>query len=498
MICQGKLGDGIKPCTNEVKIEGEKYCGIHKNKYEKIDAEKIVMEEMRAIKAEYERLNPKPVAVVSEYTKSQLDIISKIDVNDPKNSNLLVVRFPEAVKLIDFDTNLKGGLDVYFTKMTYASGKNFHWLCPNGIPEHGSFTCPGGKTSRHKIVDGKKIVQGCKVCCIDDSRIHDKDEVAKLMAEDRSTKKSTTAIGDASEIFIADLIRNTGKYKQVEKIGQGGCTADIKVTHFDDTFNYVQVKTLTKRADLISGYTCRKTNKYPDDMLLIFVDNTRKFFAMDFEENLKINDVLFNYNGRSDYSNIMYTDPNLLLEEFHELIKFSTQVNTYNATYRKEKEMLERLEAYCKANNMKYEKNTTNSNTVDGYINGHSFQAKYKGKDEKKKHIFRVNFVKNAGRLNGKFIKKPYEKGDFEFFIVELGGTFDDKKNYKGNFCVIPHDEFVKRGTFGTDEEEGNKCFYVGPPDYAKSHWSKTFWNNFTPLLLKKGVIRLKIVRNDA
>ena len=489
ILCSAKYADG-RSCFFEAK-EGKPYCGLHETKYEKIDADNIVKAERAKIQEDYDKLHPKLAPVISEYRQSQLDIIHNIDKTDENNADLFVVKFPEAIKLIDFDKNKQEGIVLDFTKLTYGSNAISHWFCPNFIPDHGTYTSFTSKTSRYKVIDGKNIIQGCKVCCIDKIRVHDKDDVKNVIKEDRSTKKSTTKIGDASEFFIRDLLISTGRYKIVEKIGQNGCTGDLKVTHFDDSFNYVQVKTLTKKTDAINAFSSRNTNEYPPDMLLVFVDNSRKYLAMDFDKNLG-NDAYFNFNDKASYGETKFDDQKLFLDKFHELVKLSTTVNSYSESYRKEKEMLERFNQYCKARGILYQKNDTNSDTIDGFINGFSFQAKFKGKNREKRLTWKINFSKNAGRLNGKNLRKAYEKGDFQFYVIELGETFDGKKNYIGNFLIIPHDQFVELDKFGVEGDEGATTISICPPDYSKPHWSKMYWNNITQLL--NGKIKLNIL----
>ena len=282
-ICAGKLEDDVTPCRFKALLN-ERYCGVHKKKYEKIDAENLLKEEKR--KLEEERLKLEPKVVMSNFKKEQLEIINNIDKNDPNNSNLLVVKFPDSVKLIDFDKNHEEGLELDFTKITYAAQMRFNWLCPNNIPEHGTCTTPAGKTSNCREVDGKKIIKGCKVCCVDASRVHDKEEVDKKKFAKRENVNQSTLTGDSSELYITKILKATGKYKNVERIGNSGGKGDVRITHFDDSINYIEVKTLTKRKDAKNIYGLKIKQEYEKNMLIAGVDNERKFFVLDFFENI--------------------------------------------------------------------------------------------------------------------------------------------------------------------------------------------------------------------
>lgn len=475
-ICSGKLEDDVTPCRFKALLN-EKYCGVHKKKYEKRNAENLVKEEKRKLEEERLKLEPKVEPIISEFKKQQLEIINNIDKNDPNNSNLLVVMFPESVKMIDFDTNQKEGLKLDFTKITYASRTYFYWLCPNNIPEHGIYTIVAGKTSNFREVDGKKIIKGCKVCCVDAHRVHDKEDVNKKKFEKRENVNQSTLTGDSSELYITNILKATGKYKNVEKIGNSGGKGDVRITHFDDSINYIEVKTLTKSKTYKNAYNLRIKKQYEKNMVIAGVDNERKFFILDFFENIGVGGRGYTFNGKCKHKNTMYTDQKLFLNKCHEMIPFSSKINKHNDTYTKEKESLERFAAYCKVNSIEYQKNDTNSNTIDGYINGYKFQAKFKGENEERRNIFKVNFAKSSGYLSGKQIRKSYSIGDFDFFVVELGLNRDGTKNYKGNFCIIPASELEENERFQTEDEKGHTMIPICPPDYEKDHWSKQFWN---------------------
>lgn len=506
VFCKGKLVDNVTSCPFGA-LPGEDLCGIHKNKKKREEERRRELEED---KAEEEREEAKEVEIetrkreekerkveqekyerearvkanISDYAKKQLEIISKIDKNDPKNSKLFVVMFPEAVKLIDFDSNKKEDIHLNFKKITYGSAQASHWFCPNFIPEHTAFVEIRNKNKGRKEAFDQTSINGCKECYRDSQSSHDKAELEALIFQDRSDIISTITVGDETEIYVRDLLIKTGRYKSVEKIGQMGGDADIKVTHFDDSFNYIQVKTISKDRENVFKVTIG--SEYPDDMLMVFVDNERTHFAVDFEGNLPSHSLWFNYNGKSDLKNIMYTDEKLFADKIHELVRFSSKVTSYSYTTMKEIKMLARLEQFCNEKGMTFERNDTNGSTVDCFINGYPVQAKYIGKNAKGNQRFRTNFSKYAGRLDGISIKKCYQRGDFEFFIVELGKSRDGTKRYKGNFCIIPEHEFADRNIFLTKTFKGKIALTISPADYWKRHWTKQYWNAIDPLLKPK------------
>ena len=144
---------------------------------------------------------------------------------------------------------------------------------------------------------------------------------------------------------------------------------------------------------------------------------------------------------------------------------------------------LQRFNAYCIDNNIKYLRNVTNGNAVDGNINQFRFQAKFTSLNRPPCTTYEVKSFKSGGRFNGQPIKASYEKGDFDYIIVEVGGTEDDPHKYEGNFCIIPAKELINQNILRSDQCKGKNKFMVCPPDWQKDHWTKKYWNTIPPEL---------------
>ena len=144
----------------------------------------------------------------------------------------------------------------------------------------------------------------------------------------------------------------------------------------------------------------------------------------------------------------------------------------------KEKLSLLRLKKFCIDNNLNYERNNTNGNTVDCFINNLKIQTKFVNTNSKESLTYNVTSNKSCGKLNGKQIKRNYEEDDFDMMIVEVGGTKNDQNKYINNFCFIPKDVLIMQNILKTSVCKGKKSFYICPPDYEKEHWSKKNWNN--------------------
>src|SRR5437868_5262117 len=247
----------------------------------------------------------------------------------------------------------------------------------------------------------------------------------------------------------------------------------MKIKHI-----YIQVKTLTYFKE--EHYYMTNDSKYPDNMLMVMINKERTRFVLEFAGNIIVKryHVVFNRKKKSKYDNAMFTNINLFIKRLQELINFScTKLEFTNDGNRKEYLMLQRFKQFCDTNNIVYMRNATNSEPWDGTINGYKFQAKYVSINYDTEITYQVSSQKSSGFLNGKLIRRHYDEGDFDYMIVELGGTKTEPEKYKGQFCIIPSRVLIEQNILKTKTCKGKKGFYVCPPDYARQHWSKKFWN---------------------
>ena len=84
-------------------------------------------------------------------------------------------------------------------------------------------------------------------------------------------------------------------------------------------------------------------------------------------------------------------------------------------------------------------------------------------------------------------MKQKYKVGDFDYFIIEIGGVRDgDTEKYLKQFCIIPSEVLKDQGILQDKNCKGKSAFCVCPPDYTKPHWSKEYWNKIPKELLVK------------
>jgi hypothetical protein len=421
-VCEGYFTDGETKCDRLANFG--KYCGLHYKKYD---------------------FNYRPEFGSEEY------------------NNLMMVKFPELIKEWDFEKNK---INIY--GVSYAVAIKVWWKCLYKGHSYRSLVC----------IRTRPNPSSCKECDLDKRRIHDKGEIEKK----RETKSEidSTKVGDDAEEYIKNLLLARKFYKNVERMGNIGGSADICITHFDNSFNYIQVKTLTiKKGNDIFGY--RNRAKYADDMLIIMLNNDRNRFALDFSRNLLDGGVSLTFAGKkSKYKDICYTNVEDFVSKMIELIPFSSKENKMNEAVTKEFEMFGRFEVFCKLNNIKMVRNTTNGNCVDCFINGYKAQLKYSSVNinEGKFLQYEIGSTKSCGNIDGKKVRKNYEENDFTFFIIEVGGTELEPDKYKGNFCIIPKEILMKQKILRSNVCKGKKSFRVCAPDTKSFHWARELWNN--------------------
>ena len=400
-------------------------------------------------------------------------------VGSKEYNNRLVIKFPEIAKEWDYEKNK--GLNI--NGFSYASDHKVWWICPK--------TSHSYKT---RIANRTMLGHGCRECSIDSIRVHDKEDVENLRNNPSSV--DLVSIGDDSEEYIVNLLKSSKEYKSVEKIGQIGGNADILITHYDETFNYIQVKTLSVTTSKegkqpVDTYHFFNKSEYPEDMLIVMVNKERTRFGVDFFGNIPPSGITLRFcSTRSKYLDIMFTDEDEFLERLIDSIPQSSSENSISAKTLMENEMYLRFQTFCASKGIHLVRNTTNGNSIDCFINGYPAQLKYTT-DKTSQYRYNVNSTKCAGTLNGKGIRKNYTVGDFDFFIIEVGGTEDESGKYHGNFCIIPKRTLISENILKSDTCKGKGSFKICPPDFELYyHWAKHFWNN-TEVIPK---MRLKLV----
>jgi hypothetical protein len=381
-----------------------------------------------------------------------------LDIIPLRRKTLIIYAHPE---LLD-ELYLESGDDV--SLVTIWDRVTRRWICQT----HVFYTA----SVAHRLVRG----DGCRECTTEKIRAIDKETLDRHREEFNARENpDTTGIGDRAEEYVVEMLRRGGC--QAEKVGHlSNPDIDVVTDIGDGHWRAVQVKTLAKDKPA-NGYYITSRQNYKPNVLMILVSTDRQRFALRFTHKLAQRCFTFGLAGNVD----MFCDEGECMGRVAEMLR-STLIVTdirdhLTGTQLIEYDSLERLATLCTAYDHIFTRNTTNSTTVDGFIDDTPIQCKYRNLSQGSSVVFRITCHKSCGTIDGRRISQPYSiTDDFEYLVVELGGTLSEPEKYQGQFCIIPKDILVQEGILKTDTQPGRMAITICPPDYTKPHWSKTYW----------------------
>ena len=132
-------------------------------------------------------------------------------------------------------------------------------------------------------------------------------------------------------------------------------------------------------------------------MLIVMVNKEKTHYALEFTGNIKVKRLSLSYDYiKSKYQNIMFTNIEKFTSKLIELIPQSCNTdNSSSLCIDKEQISLLRLKKFCVNNNLKYEKNKTNGDTIDCFINNFKIQAKFVSTNRKNTTTYNVTSNKS-------------------------------------------------------------------------------------------------------
>lgn len=238
-------------------------------------------------------------------------------------------------------------------------------------------------------------------------------------------------------MYILNLLEKSQAFECIERTGQTGEKCDIKITLKTGEKKSLQIKTLTKMKE--NSYYMTNGSKYPNNTLIAMISNDRLFFALEFSQNIIVKKLALSFgNNQSKYKDLMFKNVDLFIKKLILLIPNSCDYELLlGSNGMKEFKMFERLNEFCQNKDLTFERNDTNSNAIDFYINGIPMQGKYCSSNSKDALTYTVSMTKSCGtlkgksKLKGKIIRVPYNIDDeFEYVVVEVG-RFRKIKNGK-------------------------------------------------------------------
>ncbi len=356
-----------------------------------------------------------------------------------------------------------GPMDTWST----SSNKKAKWVC---IFSHSWMASPNSRTN---------CASKCPECCNQQRRVVDPE--LKEAAMNRTGRRTTTQTGDDSERFIENLLKQQTCFLNVERIGFTSDKADIVVQLKTGEKKSLQVKTLTlNKSD--GSYFMTNDAVYASDMLIVMLNQERTCFAVNFAGKICVKRLGLQFAfAKSKYRDIMFTDKNAFVTRLIELIPLSTtMVPTNTESVNKEIAMFGRLQQFCEDHDLQFRRNDTNGDTMDAFIEGIPIQCKFSSLPLDSPTTYHISMKKSAGRVGKHAVKRPYSVLDeFQYVVVEVGGTVANKTLYLGQFCFIPISKLKEREVLTTDTCPGKTSIHVCAPDTKKtSHWSYKYWDN--------------------
>ena len=304
--------------------------------------------------------------------------------------------------------------------------------------------------------------------------------------------KYCTQIGDATEIWLCNILKIYDSIHSVKRIGQTGSKFDIIYKCINkNAFRGIQVKTLIKNSRYDNSYSMNLPKyKYKKDTLIIGINQERNRFVLFFNNNLS-ECLTFPFNNKNaKYKNNMYDSPLKFIYNLEKLLKLSSIYdgkNDISLTSLQERNSLSRIENNCKKIRLFFKENDTHNSPIDCYINNFNIQCKTStSKSSQNNYVF--NISKNNGTITNKRTHVPYsDKDDIDFFIFEIISDIN-------TFYIIPIKEMIKKGCVKTNNQLGKLQIHL-PTLNNKEHWAHKYLNNFE-LLIKNEFYDLILNKN--
>ena len=289
--------------------------------------------------------------------------------------------------------------------------------------------------------------------------------------------------GDKTEQYVFNIMKNFKDIEDVQVFGSMGCLFDIVYKYKNDEYRALQVKTLIKDHNSSDIWrTTFETDQYFPDTLIVLVNEERSRFGLiSYDKvNVKTLSLGFSRMNRGKYRHNKYIEEIKFSESLNRRSKSSSLFNiekSFSDNIKKEYDSLQRLKDRCIERSISFERNTTNSDVIDCFINSKKVQCKY---TSIAKNYCKFNIYKSNGSIDGVHQIQPYNENDpIDYFVFEVGGTIEDPCKYKGQFCTIPMSIMIEKGYVTTNKVNGRTSISLCLPDYEGDHWCLEYWNSF-------------------
>lgn len=223
-------------------------------------------------------------------------------------------------------------------------------------------------------------------------------------------------------------------------------------------------------------------NGYKDDTLIIAISNAKDKYALIFFNEMKES----TYLSATRNTDKLYDNLDLFKIKLIEAARKSTIVDdfdNYLSEYNKlESDSMNRFQDQCKILSISFQRNITNSNEIDAFVNYYNVQFKSSTSHKNNRYTFSLFRNTRSGR-------RPYSIDDrVDFFIFEIA---DEK--YQNNFYIIQKKILIELKYISSDDD-GKYVIRIPAPNYNKYHWTLQFLNRFDQLIMD---IHISLIFNN-
>lgn len=272
-------------------------------------------------------------------------------------------------------------------------------------------------------------------------------------------------IGNRTEHDLIKLLKDNNLVNHIWK-DYSNSKYDLYFKLYNEDFvRGLQVKSITKRTTR-PGYSIKGLNKYENGMLIVALNKELGLgllYIMCDELKAKTADMTIG-GTRGKFSKLLLNWPNFIQYLSFLLNKASiiTKEIFRNSMTREnflEHESILRFIKFCDKFNFNVKRVENNGSQTDLLVNNLKIQMKYCSKmknPDNGEYSFWISLSKSGGYKKPHI---PYEKGDNDFYIIEIG-------SHHGYFLAIPENILIDKRIIKTDNQTGKPYIIVFPFDY--------------------------------
>lgn len=299
-----------------------------------------------------------------------------------------------------------------------------------------------------------------------------------LKEKQRQMGKKSMAVGDEVEDRIESILSTNPEIEYVHGMGNTGNKFDtIFKFRTESCIRGIQIKAMTKSNIYKDNYIVACGSGYENDTILTGINlEDGVYFVMTYDvvKDAKTT-ICFTPDGK--WAPYFYKDKTTFTSALFEQIKKTTIIKDNDPSHyfykdiKTEYHSLERLEKKCKELGLKYERNSTNTNQIDVFINGKAIQCKSSGSIEFSQCQFSLRKAGGEKKPN-----IPYtDKDGVDIFIFNILSP-----KLENRFYIIPINVLIERNFVKSTNSKGKTSLSVALPDSEKNHWTLGFLDKFS------------------